>query len=207
MSKTPHLDAAYALSSPDDNRTLYADWAQSYDETFTEATGYAVPHHIAHEAAARGGLGPVLDVGAGTGAVATEIAARIEPIDALDLSPEMLEVARSKGLYRDLITADLTQTLEITDETYDTIVSAGTFTHGHVGPDALDELIRVARRGALFVLSVNAAHFGARGFTAKFASLADRITDDQILSRPIYGGAAPKGHADDTTNIVVFRKA
>ena len=69
----------------------------------------------------------------------------LQPVHALDLSEEMLEVARQKQVYERLLIGDLTQPLDIADAQYDGIVSAGTFTTGHVGPDALDELLELTR--------------------------------------------------------------
>ena len=40
---------------------------------------------------------------------------------------------------------------------YRGIVSSGTFTRGHVGPEALPHLLAVAEAGAQFALSINAA--------------------------------------------------
>ena len=119
----------------------------------------------------------------------------------------MLAVARSKGLYRQTIEADLTRSLPINDAQYGAVISSGTFTHGHVGPEALDELLRVARKGALFVLSVNATHFEARGFAEKFALLEPDITGLQHRRVKIYGEAAQDpAHKEDEAFISVFEK-
>lgn len=204
---TPSLDAAYALESPDDNRRLYRDWADSYDAGFADAMAYQLPQHVARVFAALGGTGPVLDVGAGTGLLAGALrtVSNVE-IDALDLSAEMLEVAAAKGLYRTLIEADLTQDLTINEPRYAGVVSSGTFTHGHVGPDALDGLLALAKPGALFVLSVNAAHFEARGFAAKFQALAPQITGFELRDVAIYGEGADPEHANDIAQLAVFRR-
>ena len=123
------LDGAYALKTPDDNRAYYRDWAMSYDTAFAKDHGYVFPAHIARCYAAEAGASdrPVLDVGAGTGLVAEAMrAAGAEaPIDALDLSPEMLETARAKGVYRALIVGDLTATLPIADDSYGALVASG----------------------------------------------------------------------------------
>ena len=174
----PTLKAAYALKTPQDNLRLYRDWADTYDQSFAQSMDYQLPAHVAHLFADLGGEGPVLDVGAGTGLLAEALRTLSDvEIDALDLSTDMLAVAGQKGIYRNLIKADLTQSLSIAPDSYGGVVSSGTFTHGHVGPDSLDKLIAGARPGALFVLSVNAEHFEARGFAAKFEALADKITD------------------------------
>lgn len=199
------LDKAYALKTPEDNRDLYARWAQTYDSDFAAGMDYRLPQLVAMVLAEQAPEGPVLDVGAGTGLLAQAFAlhAAVE-MHALDISPQMLAVAMGKGLYVRAIEADLTQPLALPEGIYGAVASSGTFTHGHVGPDALDGLVRVARRGAVFVLAVNAAHFGARGFAAKFGALD--IEDFSLREVPIYGPGAEAAHARDTAQIAVFRK-
>ncbi len=204
----PDLDKAYALQTPDDNRKLYADWADSYDSGFAREMDYQLPPMVALILAETyQGAGPVLDLGAGTGLIADHMLMRgTMEIDALDISPQMLATAASKGHYRRTIEADLTRPLDIPDATYDAVVSSGTFTHGHVGPDALDEVIRIARPGAAFVLTINAEHFEARGFAAKFEQLAPAIAKVEHRLVNIYGSKAAKEHRDDQASIAIFRK-
>jgi predicted TPR repeat methyltransferase len=203
----PDLDAAYALETPEDNRALYAAWAQTYDASFAKDMDYQLPRLVALVLAeVAQGVGPVLDVGAGTGLLAENMVMRGE-VDALDISPDMLAVAASKGIYARTILGDLTGTLDLPDGHYGAVVSSGTFTHGHVGPGALDELLRVARPGAWFVLSVNAEHFEARGFAAKFAALEGRIDGLSHRQINIYGPDADAAHAGDLAHIVVFKKS
>ena len=85
------------------------------------------------------------------------------------------------------------------------MVRAGTFTHGHVGPEAIDELLRIARPGALFVLGINAAHFAAHGFEAKFATLRDKVTGLTLREVPIYGAGADAAHQGDMAAVAVFK--
>lgn len=149
----------------------------------------------------------MLDAGAGTGLVAEQICAKAPcEIDAFDITRAMLEVARAKGVYRNLFEGDLTGRLPFADGSYNAVVSSGTFTHGHVGPDALDELLRVAAAEALFVLTIKKDYFEARGFAAKFEALAPLIHSFETVTRPVYGGDAPDGHAQDQGLIVVFRR-
>ena len=206
--KRPDLGSAYALKTPDDSRKLYADWAKTYDAGFAQDMDYQMPRLVALILAETyGGAGPVLDVGAGTGLVVQSLPTRgAMEIDALDISPEMLEVAAGKGLYRRCIEGDLTGRLEIADGSYDALVSAGTFTHGHVGPAALDELLRIARPGAQFVLAINSEHFETQGFAAKFEALTDRLTDLEHRRVNIYGAGTVADHKDDLAHVAVFRK-
>lgn len=203
----PSLDAAYDLKTPDDSRRLYADWAGSYDRGFAIDHDYQLHLHTARAFAQAGGQGPVLDVGAGTGLAGGVLAELgLGPVDATDISGEMLEMAERKDIYRDLFEADLLQGLPVPRESYAGVVSSGTFTTGHVGPEALDELLRVARVGAQFAISINAAHFVAQGFEAKLAALGDRIGDLQLPEVRIYGPGAQDAHKDDTALIATFQK-
>ena len=56
------------------------------------------------------------------------------------------------------------------------VVSAGTFTHGHVGPNAFDELLRVTKPGGLFVLSINTKVYIKNGFKEKFMQIKNSIS-------------------------------
>jgi SAM-dependent methyltransferase len=206
MGDDPNLDRAYALETLDEAKSLYRDWAQTYDQSFAEALGYVAPRRIAEiylseETAAT----DILDIGAGTGLLADHLDARV--VDGIDISPEMLEVARAKGLYRKTIVADLTGPLEIPDETYGGFVSSGTFTHGHVGPVCLTELLRIAKPDALFCCSVVPRVFDAAGFGSALATLVARhkITPIRFVEFPLYENAH-HDHCDDTGLAMLFRK-
>ena len=68
--KEPDLQSAYALETPEDSKRLYADWAQSYDQSFAAEMDYQMPRIVAQiYAEAAKGAGPVADLGAGTGLV------------------------------------------------------------------------------------------------------------------------------------------
>ena len=206
--REPGLDSAYALKGPDDARQLYADWADTYDSDFARRTGYRPARRIAEEFAAAGGTGPVLDAGCGTGLVADALPDGMA-VDGLDLSPDMLAIARAKGRYRDLIEADLTRPLGFADGAYSGLVCAGTFTHGHVGPAALTELMRVLAPGSVVALAVNAAFARRSGMDAVLDWLerARRITAPRVTEEPIYDGPEPpEGHADATGLLMLFRR-
>jgi len=209
MSHTedPGLDAAYALKTPDDSRRLYAGWAETYDDGFAGTMDYRLPEETARAFAEAGGRGPVLDVGAGTGLLGRHLkAAGIGPVDGTDISPEMLREAEKKGLYRRLFEGDVTGRLDVEDGAYDGIVSSGTFTCGHVGPEAIHELLRVAAPGALFVLSINAAHWAPAGFADLFEALHGAIVELELPKVPIYGPNADPDHRDDRAFLATFRK-
>lgn len=208
----PDLADAYAVETPDDNRALYREWADSYESGFMVRRGYVYHEHVARLFVERGGAGPVLDVGCGTGVVGVELAAAgIDPIDGLDISPDMLAQAAEKRtadngpVYRQLMEADLTQPIALADAAYAGIVSSGTFTHGHVGPSALGELFRVAAPGAVAAIGINAEHFSEHGFAARFdqAIAAGDIEGLELIEVPVYAGGDDE-YADTTALIAVY---
>lgn len=204
----PDLNAAYALQSAKDHKQLYAEWAGDYDDSFAAREDYQLHIHTARAFVGAGGQGPVLDVGAGTGLCGGILSGLgVGPIDATDISGEMLDQAMRKDIYRDAIEADLNEGIPVPRESYSGIVSSGTFTHGHVGPEALHALLRVARHGAQFALSINAKHFEAKGFADTLHALeAKEITNLSLPEIRIYGDLAAGVNKDDTAFIALFEK-
>lgn len=207
MTDDPDLAGAYALQTPEDNVRLYARWAKSYEAGFVAENDYIL-HLAVAEAFAEIGRGPVLDIGAGTGLCgATLRALRIGPIDGTDISAEMLEQACGKGVYRETFTGDIIAGLDVPDGAYAGIVSSGTFTHGHVGPEGLDEVVRLLAPGGQAVASINSAHFEAQGFAGKLDALGKRIAKIELRDVAIYGPTASHDHAKDRATIVIMKKA
>lgn len=209
MPDEPDLDSAYALETPEDNLRLYRDWAETYDADFVEATTYRFPEVVTRTYLEMGGGWPCLDVGCGTGVLGEHMPSDAI-LDGIDLSPEMLAVARRKDHYRNLIEANLKETLDFPDASYAGMVSSGTFTHGHVGPEALAELVRVLAPGAVAVITVRPQVWRETGFEAAFAALAEQglVSAPHRAEERIYAdpARAPEGHADDTGYIVTFRR-
>ncbi len=207
-TKTPDLHTAYALESPEDHKRLYAEWAGDYDEGFAAREDYQLHVHTARAFVSAGGQGPVLDVGAGTGLCGAVLAGLgVGPIDATDISAEMLDRAMRKDIYRDAIEADLNKGIPVPRESYSGVVSSGTFTHGHLGPEALPALLRVARRGAQFALSINAQHYEKLGFAEALHKMAQgQIQNLTLTEVPIYGDLAAGPNKDDTALIALFER-
>ncbi len=209
MSSKKGLNDAYSVKTPEDNIKLYKVWASSYDDDFAKKNDYRSPVLISnyYDKYSNKNDVPVLDVGAGTGLIA-EVMNKNDAIeiDAIDISPEMLESAKSKNCYNKLIEADLTKNLDIHNNYYGAIVSAGTFTHGHIGPNALDELLRVTKPSGLFVITIHSKVYVNQNFEQKFQDINEQITDLTFHEEKAYGNNPDKDHGNDTVFITVFRK-
>lgn len=205
------LTGALNLAGPEACLAHYRDWAASYDSGFATEMQYLLPAHVAAAYLGTGAAGPVLDVGAGTGLLAERLRDMgfAGEIDAVDFSPEMLSRAAEKRLYAGLFRADITQPLDL-PRRYAGIVSSGTFTAGHVGPEALPHLLAVALPGAQFALSINRRVWSDAGFDRALDDLAagGQIDGLQLIDVEIYGAAAAgldPDHAGDRGLIALFR--
>ncbi len=204
----PDLDGAYALNSVDDAKKLYDGWAETYDQSFVEDMDFIAPRLLAEAFVRAGGTSPVLDFGAGTGVVGEDLAKNgVTPIDGADLSEEMLSVARRKGVYRDLVSGNVLEGYQMDGALYAGVVSCGTFTHGHVGPDAIPILLDLAAPGAQFALTIKTEHYHDAGFAAMFDTLGAGVKGLELTDSPIYGARNTGPHKDDRMLITLFRKA
>jgi ubiquinone/menaquinone biosynthesis C-methylase UbiE len=209
MSSKKGLNDAYSVKTPEDNIKLYKVWASSYDDDFAKKNDYRSPVLISnyYDKYSNKNDVPVLDVGAGTGLIAEVMNKKNTiDIDAIDISPEMLESAKSKNCYNKLLEADLTKNLDIDNNYYGAIVSAGTFTHGHIGPSALDELLRVTKPSGLFVITIHSKVYVNQNFEQKFQDINEQITDLTFHEEKAYGNNPDKDHGNDTVFITIFRK-
>jgi SAM-dependent methyltransferase len=66
----------------------------------------------------------------------------------------MLELARDKGVYRDLRQMELGGPLDLPTDAFGSVVSTGVFAAGHAPPESFDELIRVTKPGGCMIFSV-----------------------------------------------------
>jgi predicted TPR repeat methyltransferase len=90
-----------------DVRTGYGDWAETYEQTAEDAMDVdllevlrKVPWPTIRLA---------VDLGCGTGRVGAWLREKgVESIDGVDVTPEMLAIARSRSVYDRLIEADVT---------------------------------------------------------------------------------------------------
>ncbi len=207
----------HSAASPEESLALYREWAATYDSEFRPRHGYI--YH--EELVARfvdltdADNGPVIDVGCGTGAVAESLQHEGRWIlDGVDLSSEMLARAADKAdsdgepLYRTLIEADLTApTSPVAPASYASAISAGLFTHGHVGPDVLPAVAAMVRPGGLLCFGVNEHFFVAADFDAALAQLVDdKVIYDLSLSEiRVYAPDSEHDHVETRAQVIEAR--
>ena len=155
--RTEIHDKVLNAKSLKDISEAYGVWAKTYDQDLLENFGYQAParsvelllKYLPIEEAI------VLDAGCGTGLVGQLLSkVRKFRIDGADYSQSMLGEAQAKGCYRALHQVDLNQPLQTAAGTYDAVICIGTFTLGHVQPEALREMVRVTKSGGVICFTV-----------------------------------------------------
>ena len=151
-----HLGSVYDAKGPAEVAALYDRWSTTYDAEMA-AAGYRHPS-IGLALLARHlprGPAPVLDAGAGTGLVGDWLGiVGYAHVEGLDISQGMLDVAAAKGQYKALHRLALGGPLPFADGYFAGVISTGVFTTGHVGAEALPELVRITAPGGVLVLTV-----------------------------------------------------
>ena len=164
----------YKLKTTDEVMRYYDEWGieNKYDqdmvdwnytgpkETVTTFLKYAKDKNI-----------KILDAGCGTGLVGIELKKHnYLNIDGMDLSKKLL-VLVPRGYYQNLSQVDLNKTIKIENNTYDAIMCVGTFTFGHVKPNALDEFIRITKNKGFICFTINEGIHEEYGFDKKINQL------------------------------------
>jgi predicted TPR repeat methyltransferase len=169
------VDAAYHLDDEASMVDFYRKWAADYDHQMLDELGYTSPTKIAQQLIQYlpDTQSMIFDIGCGTGLTCVFLAEKgYTNLDGIDLSPDMVRVASERGIYRELLVGDVNQALERDDESYDAVISSGTFTHGHVGPEPLDEIFRILKPGGILACTIHQDLWTSMGFEEKLAALA-----------------------------------
>jgi predicted TPR repeat methyltransferase len=175
-SKQSALDQVFAARSPEELARAYQAWSDTYDRETLEL-GYCLPFAITAWLAryVPVSAGEILDAGCGTGLSAPMLKALgYTHICGLDFSANMLEAARARGGYDELVEAELGKPLPFVDGRFAAFISTGVFTAGHAPASALHELTRILKPGGFAVFTVRDSIFESNGFPAVLAELASR---------------------------------
>jgi predicted TPR repeat methyltransferase len=133
-------------ASDDYVRTTFDNFAESFDENLQDL-GYRAPQLVAdalerHRARADGTAKlDVLDAGAGTGLCGPLLRHRATTLVGVDLSPGMLEKARERRTYDELVVMELCEFMRSRPAAFDLVVSADTLVYF----GALEEALAAAR--------------------------------------------------------------
>jgi len=167
----------YKLKTTNDVMKYYDEWGikNKYDQDMVDwnYTGPKETVNVFKKYALNKNI-KILDAGCGTGLVGVELKKyNYLNIVGADLSKKLLDLV-PKGYYKKLIQTDLNKPINVDDNTYGGILCVGTFTYGHVKPQALDEFIRIAVNKSLICFTINEGIYEEYGFDKKIKELSDK---------------------------------
>lgn len=138
---------------------LFDHHAASFDSHLTGMLGYAVPEQLV-ELLVRHAPTPlenkkVLDLGCGTGLIGQALAAMHCDIVGVDLSSKMLDKARAKNLYSELICEDIVAMMQgQAEQSYDIVTSADVFIYLGKLDTVMAQSKRLLRTGGILAFSI-----------------------------------------------------
>jgi predicted TPR repeat methyltransferase len=173
LHSTYDTNVATSAKSSREVAEIYDGWAEDYERRIL-GNGYSTP------AVAAGFFGryvkpedgTVFDAGVGTGITGAILAPLgYRDLVGIDVSGSMLELARNKGVYKDLRQMELGGPLDFPDDAFAAVVSTGVFAAGHAPPESFEELLRVTKPGGYMVFSVRTDVYEDGGFKEKQEAL------------------------------------
>ena len=180
------LKVVYQEKNTSKLKKHYKGWAKEYDNDLTN-WGYAYPKQlrkIIDKKIKINRKSKILDAGCGTGLVAQTLKdLKFENIIGLDYSKDMLEIAKSKKIYRKLICQSLNKKTSLRCNQFDVILCTGVLTSGHVGPNAIKELIRLAKKNGYLILSISESIFKKLGFKKELELRQNELKTKFISNR------------------------
>ena len=167
----------YKLKTTEEIMKYYDEWGTNnkYDKDMIE-WDYTGPKETVNtfKKYAKNKEMKIYDAGCGTGLVGVELKKNgYANFDGVDLSQKLLDLVPN-GLYKNLSKADLNIPLNIRDNEYGSVLCVGTFTFGHVKPQALDEFIRITKNKGLICFTINEGIYEEYGFDKKINELTEK---------------------------------
>ena len=166
----------YKIKKPEELLKYYQDWTDNnkYNKDMVD-WNYTAPQETVSvlRKYTLNKNSKILDAGCGTGLVGIELKKYdYSNIEGVDFSQHMLDLV-PPDIYKKIKKIDLNKPLEFEANIFDVIMCVGTFTYGHVKPQALDELIRITKNKGLICFTINEGIYEEYGFDNKIKELSD----------------------------------
>jgi SAM-dependent methyltransferase len=158
-------------------REGYGEWVRTYEQTVYDEMDLRLLDRL--QTVDWSAPRSVVDLACGTGRIGAWLQGRCSAtLDGIDLTPEMLEVARRRGIYRTLRIADVANT-GLPSETYDLCTQSLADEHLPDLRPLYREVARITRRQGSFVLVGFHPYFLMTGIPTHF----DRAPGEPITIR------------------------
>ena len=136
---------------------IFDSFARSFDSKLAKLS-YRAPHLVADAVKSACGVAAkslsALDAGCGTGLCGPLIEAFVSRLVGVDLSSEMLAKAKARGVYEELVKAELTEYLRAHRDTFDLVVSADTLCYFGALESVLEAAHAALRNDGVLIFTV-----------------------------------------------------
>ncbi len=206
MQRQDRVQWVYAAENNEQLADRYDQWAEDYDSDLKDVFDWRSPgraveflaKYVSRESR-------ILDAGAGTGLVGQALASLgYENLEAMDMSPGMLDQARKKGVYKDLHQMVMGDALGFATGAFDAVIAVGVLTLGHAPASSLDELARITKAGGYVIFTVRTDLYENGQFKEKQDGLAAegrwRLVEASEEFQPL-----PKGEPEVMHQVWVYQ--
>jgi predicted TPR repeat methyltransferase len=136
---------------------LYRRFAPFFDRNLVEDLSYKGPEHL--QSMVDSVLGnreniAVLDLGCGSGLAGVRFKPKAATLIGVDLSPEMIELARARGIYDQLEVAEITRWLGDSKQQFDLVIGCDCFIYFADLTQVVAPAAKVLRPGGVFAFTV-----------------------------------------------------
>jgi predicted TPR repeat methyltransferase len=140
-------------------QALFDDYADGFDQHLVDVLGYQAHRQLVTPLAGlqAQAFESALDLGCGTGLCGPLLRPIVRRLSGVDLSQAMLDQAAARGVYDQLVNAELVEHLQHTPERHDLVVAADVFIYVGELEAVFAGVARVLRPGGVFCFSVEQA--------------------------------------------------
>ena len=148
-------------------RLLFESYAERLDESLADLQ-YSAPQVVSRvldaQLAGAGAVAAILDAGCGTGLCGPRLRQLAQRLVGVDLSPAMLDKARARRCYDDLVAAELTEFMNRCSEAWDAIVCSDVLVYFGDLVEVARAACRALRPGSRLVFTVERKRAGGSPF-------------------------------------------
>lgn len=168
-----------ATTTPEYAHNLFNNYALYYDQHMKSTLQYSIPQHVArviHQLELPTNT-HTLDLGCGTGLTGIVLRERSNRLIGVDISGKMLAQAKEKGIYDNLVEAEINQFLQQNKASYDLIIAADVFPYFGELDTLFYTIHQHLKLGGYFIFTteISATTFWSLETSARFSHHPDYI--------------------------------
>ena len=171
-TKSERVDWVIRADTNEELVRRYDLWAQLYDSDIGSYEDYLVPAEAVRIAKQTFSLDDrIFDAGAGTGLVGQALKNEgFTELVAVDYFEKMLEIARSKQVYKEIHLCDLGKETHFEGNSFDAVITCGTTSQ--MPSYSLREFVRLVRPGGYIIFAVLPEPWESCGYSAIYEELS-----------------------------------